>query len=389
MNTSTHSRITIAIMAVFMTSQMVYADSDKSDTSNQNVTQHTEVRAANEVEEKKITICHVPPGNPENKHTIHIAFSAWPAHKNNHDGDYLGSCNNPPRPIIAATNTTHENLVVIKDCKGDYRSTLITLTQAYFSPIIVKDTAFDDEAVAFEMGDCLNQDDSSDSGTGYNAQQGLSSLEQQGDGYDQVTDDGHHHLVRNCKNKGNGDFSRADRVAPNDLRNHHAALQKANTDYRTRTGTPNNWTLITDSSLDDSGSDNRYASNVYTEYKRCVSDSSDTSKVRKNQGDSGHHYRLAKDCANDAAIHTAADAHHRRVQDAAVEKYRDLAIVLTQSSLADTVIHTAVADCLDPNKGQGTQSIVSADPNHAEGYADFGYSGRLNQLERNTVKPHH
>jgi hypothetical protein len=52
----------------------------------------------NEGEEKNIIICHVPKGNPSNKHTIHIAASAWPAHRDNHGGDYLGSCNNPPIP---------------------------------------------------------------------------------------------------------------------------------------------------------------------------------------------------------------------------------------------------------------------------------------------------
>jgi hypothetical protein len=40
---------------------------------------------------KKITICHIPPGNPENAHTIEISESAWPAHRDNH-GDYMGEC---------------------------------------------------------------------------------------------------------------------------------------------------------------------------------------------------------------------------------------------------------------------------------------------------------
>jgi hypothetical protein len=31
--------------------------------------------------EPKITICHVPPGNPENAHLITIGQSAWPAHE--------------------------------------------------------------------------------------------------------------------------------------------------------------------------------------------------------------------------------------------------------------------------------------------------------------------
>ena len=39
----------------------------------------------------QITICHIPPGNPNNPQTITIAQSAWPAHQAH--GDYLGSCN--------------------------------------------------------------------------------------------------------------------------------------------------------------------------------------------------------------------------------------------------------------------------------------------------------
>ncbi|MCF8241345.1 MAG: hypothetical protein K9J16_08150 [Melioribacteraceae bacterium] len=42
----------------------------------------------------KITICHVPPGNPANRHEITIPPSALPAHLAH--GDYLGSCAGGP-----------------------------------------------------------------------------------------------------------------------------------------------------------------------------------------------------------------------------------------------------------------------------------------------------
>jgi prepilin-type N-terminal cleavage/methylation domain-containing protein len=41
----------------------------------------------------QVTICHVPPGNPENAQTITVACTALgPKGHSNHEGDYLGSC---------------------------------------------------------------------------------------------------------------------------------------------------------------------------------------------------------------------------------------------------------------------------------------------------------
>jgi hypothetical protein len=42
--------------------------------------------------ENKCTICHVPPGNPGNAHTLNIGCSAVDAHLRNHPGDCLGPC---------------------------------------------------------------------------------------------------------------------------------------------------------------------------------------------------------------------------------------------------------------------------------------------------------
>jgi len=42
--------------------------------------------------EEKVTICHIPPGNPQNAHTITINISAVPAHLDH--GDTMGECVN-------------------------------------------------------------------------------------------------------------------------------------------------------------------------------------------------------------------------------------------------------------------------------------------------------
>ena len=52
--------------------------------------------------EPKVTICHVPPGNPANAHTITIGAPAVPAHLRNHPGDAIGPC---PRPTPTPSPT--------------------------------------------------------------------------------------------------------------------------------------------------------------------------------------------------------------------------------------------------------------------------------------------
>ena len=48
-------------------------------------------RACDPADTKKTTVCHIPPGNPANAHTICIGNAAVPAHLNNH-GDFIGTC---------------------------------------------------------------------------------------------------------------------------------------------------------------------------------------------------------------------------------------------------------------------------------------------------------
>jgi hypothetical protein len=51
----------------------------------------------------KITICHCPPGNPGNCHSITISVNAWQAHFTHHD-DYIGACtDNPNRKLVEVT----------------------------------------------------------------------------------------------------------------------------------------------------------------------------------------------------------------------------------------------------------------------------------------------
>jgi len=50
-----------------------------------------DLRACDPQNTKKTTICHIPPGNPANAHTLCVGNPAVAAHLRNH-GDYLGAC---------------------------------------------------------------------------------------------------------------------------------------------------------------------------------------------------------------------------------------------------------------------------------------------------------
>lgn len=39
---------------------------------------------------EKVTICHIPPGNPSNAHEITVSINAMPAHMAH--GDQIGAC---------------------------------------------------------------------------------------------------------------------------------------------------------------------------------------------------------------------------------------------------------------------------------------------------------
>jgi hypothetical protein len=61
----------------------------------------------------KVYVCHIPPGNPANAHTIHIGAPGVPAHLAH--GDYLGKCGDAP----SGSDTHHHGK---KDGKDGHHS---------------------------------------------------------------------------------------------------------------------------------------------------------------------------------------------------------------------------------------------------------------------------
>ncbi len=364
--------VVMAMGAGMLASMAVYADEDE--TSNVHSNEHSSDSGHNSEhssdsgergnpgEAKEIIICHVPIGNPANKHTIHIGYSAWPSHRDNHGGDYLGSCNNPPS---TSSTTVKEDTLVISGCTGETRTTLLKLTQSYFDPIIVNDDAFDDETTVTALSQCLDKGDSSDSSKSDSSKNKPDSGK--GGGHDSVSDSGHHHRISGCKNQDSSDshHDSSDSKESDSSKNYAKKLHEKNDKYNEDNGHGDSSLNISDSSMDDSG--------VYTEYKKCA-DSSATHKGKMGRGDSGHKYRKMNDCSNATAIKEAVKSYHKKVNTGT--KYEKRAIVIKRSSLIDKRIKAAVDACTTQS-GKPPKVIPPSGSGDTQ-----GFSGRLNWKEK-------
>jgi hypothetical protein len=66
---------------------------------------------------KKVTICHVPKGNPSNAHTITISKNAAKAHIGRHGGDYYGECKADTSKPTTQVDVTCEGATVSANIK--------------------------------------------------------------------------------------------------------------------------------------------------------------------------------------------------------------------------------------------------------------------------------
>lgn len=298
-------------------------DSDDSSKSDRSGKSDSSTRG-----ERKITICHAPPGNELNKHTIHIALSAWAAHVSNHPGDYVGSCNSQD------SIKTKEAVHIISGCSDTVRQELITKIQSYYEPIIVEDTALDDENMVIAMSQCLDKGDSSDSNKG-----GADTRHSggQGRGHDSVSDSGKHHYISGCQNKdtshkadsndhnkhGQSDSDKD----PNNI-NYHKKLKAADSSYDSKKGIKDPL-VVSDSNMDDS--------NIKNAIHHCGSDSN---KFGELKGDSGHKYRKIKNCSNDSGLRNAIKQQKEKALSDSSTK-----IVVTESIYNDASILDLIKQC--------------------------------------------
>lgn len=62
----------------------------------------------------KVQVCHIPPGNPDNFHTISVSEKALPAHLGH--GDLPGSCSSVGIPCDTHSQCASEDQCVIGQC---------------------------------------------------------------------------------------------------------------------------------------------------------------------------------------------------------------------------------------------------------------------------------
>lgn len=82
----------IAVSLLLITGASVGVLAQNETATNASQASETEEPEAvgNESGEETMTICHVPPGNPDARHTIEIGEPAWQAHESH--GDHEGAC---------------------------------------------------------------------------------------------------------------------------------------------------------------------------------------------------------------------------------------------------------------------------------------------------------
>lgn len=385
----------------------------------------------------KVSVCHVPKGNPSNRHTIHISYGAWvKAHRFHNatsapgDSDQLGSCNTQktvttiksydpttgtPVATVAVTNppttaSAPKAAHTITGCVGSYHKALMTKIQSYYDPITVDDAVLDGSLVTGSVtpnlttgiSQCLDNGDSSDStkakvGTAHPDSSNTKDANNRkvggkGQGHDSVSDSrqahtagetGHKiHQIRGCKNQSTTHVSDSTHGHKDDSQGTHNKHGLTDSDKTLQTGSTTKYVndsnfhkLLKDAdSLNDSShhknikdrlavSDSaRHDSGVWNKVKTCAGKSTDATKIDSSKvghhegGDSGHKHMIVKGCTSgtDNDNLRAAVITHK----AAVHNNANAPIVITDDAYADNSIQAAVADCLDPTKGKGTDSFL-------------------------------
>jgi hypothetical protein len=104
----------------------------------------------------QVVICHAPPGNADNEHTIEIGSPAVDAHVENHDDDSIGPCDTATSTTTPASTTTTVPTSTSTTTTST-TSTSSTTSSSSTSPVVAPDAAADIAADA-PTGQAVNLD---------------------------------------------------------------------------------------------------------------------------------------------------------------------------------------------------------------------------------------
>ncbi|WP_287962628.1 hypothetical protein [Alcanivorax sp.] len=279
--------------------------------------------SSSEESSEKITICHIPPGNPDKLHTIRISSDAWEAHKAH--GDYMGAC------LPSAT---------VIGCSKTYHSELSKVVRDYVIPEVIDVSDLDaDRELREAVENCVDKDkgegdDSSDKEYEYKVH------------HHDGTDSTHKvRIIKSCKNKSRDDSSEKYRdklKEKSENHEHHNAHEPI---------------VVTDSSLDDD--------DVRKAYNECLDSSKGAGKEIKSwRYASGTQVHVLLGCKNDSS--DSSKKYHDKLKEKlkkhweGSDKKPSHPIYVDNEILKDATIYEATGECLDPGKGGG--GVIPKDP---------------------------
>jgi hypothetical protein len=105
-----------------------------------------------------VVICHVPPGNPDNEHTIIVGEPAVEAHVDNHD-DSMGPCETTTSSTTSTSSTTIPPTTSTSTTTTSTTTTTSSTTSPAVAPVAVFDIAPATVGVALLPLDVLANDD--------------------------------------------------------------------------------------------------------------------------------------------------------------------------------------------------------------------------------------
>jgi len=339
-------------------------DNDHGEIDSENEDDSAHEQDQEELESKstdnKITICHIPPENPGNAHTMVVDETAWEEHKAHHDT--IGTCKLPVNIIVGCKEGAED--------KEKYHRKLARAVENYFTPIVIRESALQDPETKSAYQACLDpekgkgleiegdeQDDHEDQNTITDTDHQDETTEAENQTSEEVDNESEApeqdeiHVIANCKNS-NALEDDLDDVSEDEHEFRSHLRSKQHEDEQKR---PENERAITVSDDDLEDEDVKHA------YESCLDPD-------KGHGTEIEHFRYPHGKTIHVIVGCEEDEEHAyhsklinsiqlaREEDSDERKGSHLnentVIVLDDTSMNEPAIHAAAESCLKPDEGR-------------------------------------